>query len=194
VYDRATRHFNATVLSSSSPRLLLIRDFLSPAEVEHLVRQARGERCRAAGGGGGQECGGQGTHRDRGRFLSGSQHEDARHVLTTQPAHRMAQAASSDRRWWQTKSACTTRAPAMDHGSMGRSGMTWCARHSSRPQAAFCMCIQRLKTDAGRRLHALPRFASHAMCKASQLHPQLPTCSCTGARRAAPHPPAGGHP
>lgn len=50
-----------------------------------------------------------------------------------QPAHRMAQAASSGRRWWQTKSACTTRAPAMDHGSMGRSGMTWCARHSSRP-------------------------------------------------------------
>lgn len=42
MFDRATKHANATVVSWSSPRVVLIRDFLSPNEIEHLVQQATG--------------------------------------------------------------------------------------------------------------------------------------------------------
>lgn len=41
-FDRATKHPNATVVSWASPRVVLIRDFLSPQEIEHLERQATG--------------------------------------------------------------------------------------------------------------------------------------------------------
>lgn len=50
VFDRATKHPNATVVSWAAPRVVLIRDFLSPAEVAHLERQARGEGCGGSGG------------------------------------------------------------------------------------------------------------------------------------------------
>ena len=43
-YDRATKHPNATVLSWAAPRVLLIRDFLAPREVQHLIDQARWAR------------------------------------------------------------------------------------------------------------------------------------------------------
>ena len=52
VFDRATKHPNATVVSWASPRVLLIRDFLAPPEVAHLVALATG------GGGSGGEGGG----------------------------------------------------------------------------------------------------------------------------------------
>ena len=42
MFDRATKHPNATVVSWSSPRVVLIRDFLAPDEIEHLVQQATG--------------------------------------------------------------------------------------------------------------------------------------------------------
>lgn len=42
MFDRATKHPNATVVSWSSPRVVLIRDFLAPNEIEHLVQQATG--------------------------------------------------------------------------------------------------------------------------------------------------------
>ncbi|KAL4458441.1 hypothetical protein ABPG75_013306 [Micractinium tetrahymenae] len=41
-FDHATRHPNATVVSWASPRVLLIRDFLTPDEIEHLVALAEG--------------------------------------------------------------------------------------------------------------------------------------------------------
>ncbi|EFN54375.1 hypothetical protein CHLNCDRAFT_135671 [Chlorella variabilis] len=47
VFDRAARHPNATVVSWSSPRVLLIRDFLTPDETEHLIRQATGGFARS---------------------------------------------------------------------------------------------------------------------------------------------------
>ncbi|PRW59635.1 putative prolyl 4-hydroxylase 10 isoform A [Chlorella sorokiniana] len=42
MFDRATKHPNATVVSWSSPRVVLIKDFLAPDEIEHLVHQATG--------------------------------------------------------------------------------------------------------------------------------------------------------
>lgn len=48
VFDRATRHPNATVLSWSAPRLLVVGNFLTPAEIDHLEWQASGG---CAGGG-----------------------------------------------------------------------------------------------------------------------------------------------
>ena len=43
VFERSAAHPNATVISQASPRLVLIRSFLSPAEVEHLIALAEGE-------------------------------------------------------------------------------------------------------------------------------------------------------
>lgn len=42
MFHRATKHPNATVVSWSSPRVVLIRDFLAPDEIEHMVQQATG--------------------------------------------------------------------------------------------------------------------------------------------------------
>lgn len=42
IFDQATKHPNATVVSWSSPRVVLIRDFLAPEEIEHTVQQATG--------------------------------------------------------------------------------------------------------------------------------------------------------
>ena len=42
MFDRATKHPNATVVSWSSPRVVLIRDLLAADEIEHLVQQATG--------------------------------------------------------------------------------------------------------------------------------------------------------
>lgn len=42
IFDRATKHPNATVASWASPRVLLVRDFLAPHEVEHLQALAEG--------------------------------------------------------------------------------------------------------------------------------------------------------
>ena len=43
MFDRATKHPNASIVSWGSPRVLLIKDFLSPQEVEHLVERATGK-------------------------------------------------------------------------------------------------------------------------------------------------------
>lgn len=43
VWDRAAAHPNATLLSAHSPRLVLVRDFLSAAEIEHLLALTAGE-------------------------------------------------------------------------------------------------------------------------------------------------------
>lgn len=42
IFDRATKHPNVTVVSWASPRVLLVRDFLAPDEVEHLLALAEG--------------------------------------------------------------------------------------------------------------------------------------------------------
>ena len=43
VFERSAAHPNATLISPASPRLVLIRSFLSPGEVDHLVSLAEGE-------------------------------------------------------------------------------------------------------------------------------------------------------
>lgn len=55
-WDRAARHPNATVLSPHAPRVLLVRGFLSPSEVEHLVTLAAGAAGRWGRGGCSGSC------------------------------------------------------------------------------------------------------------------------------------------
>ena len=40
VYDKVTHHPNATVISWEKPRAVLIKRFLSPDEVDHLIATA----------------------------------------------------------------------------------------------------------------------------------------------------------
>ena len=43
IFDSGLAHPNATLVSSHSPRLVLVKGFLSGEEVEHLVGLAQGE-------------------------------------------------------------------------------------------------------------------------------------------------------
>ncbi|GAB4822020.1 hypothetical protein N2152v2_009066 [Parachlorella kessleri] len=47
IFDRALAHPNATLVSTHSPRLVLVRGFLSGQEVEHLVGLAQGDLARS---------------------------------------------------------------------------------------------------------------------------------------------------